>query len=111
MSLAVFQPSGDCRGMFNLEEEGRAMAVPARAQLTGSAHQLQDLCGALKETKNSQGGSWCLFPPTWSGVSWADFDSVFKDKPKEREEESAAFENLFCHSQLMSLSTHSLGHE
>lgn len=45
-------------------------------------------------------------------MSWAGFNSVFKNKgkPKEREEERAAFENLFCHSQLMSLSTHSLRH-
>lgn len=45
-------------------------------------------------------------------MSWAGFDCVFKNKgkPEEREEERAAFENLFCHSQLMSLCTHSLGH-
>lgn len=44
-------------------------------------------------------------------MSWAGFNSVFKNKgkPEEREEERAAFENLFCHSQLMTLSTHSLG--
>lgn len=47
-------------------------------------------------------------------MSWASFNSVFKNtgKPEEREEERAAFENLFCHSQLMSLYslTHSLRH-
>lgn len=43
-------------------------------------------------------------------MSWAGFNSVFKNKgkPEEREEEGVAFENLFCHSQLMSLSTQSV---
>lgn len=73
-----------------------------------SAHYLGD----VQEAKNRQGGSWGLVPPGWHGVTWAGFDSVFKNKskPEEREEETSAFENLFSHFQWVSLSTYSLGH-
>lgn len=69
----------------------------------------------MEVAKNRQGGSWGLVPPAWHGVTWAGFRSVFKKKkkkgkPEEREEERSAFENLFSHSQWVSLSTHSLGH-
>lgn len=73
---------------------------------------LGDLIEAMKEAKNRQRGSWGLVTPTWHGVIWAGFDYVFKNKgkPEEREEERSAFENLFSHSQWVSLSTYSLGH-
>lgn len=73
-----------------------------------SAHYVGD----VQEAKNRHGGSWGLVPPACHGVTWAGFDSVFKNKskPEEREEERSAFENLFSHFQWVSLSTYSLGH-
>lgn len=67
----------------------------------------------MKEAKNRQGGSWDLVPPAWHGVTWAGFDSVFKNKGKpwgKRGGEICLWEFVFSHSQWVSLSTYSLGH-